>query len=156
MTNPTRVFTLQRDHDITGISGTGTVAHGVQWPDGTVTLRWTGPRPSTVHWNSIDDVIAINGHGGATRIIWAVEPIMTVPDGLDTNPNATSGYTDGCPRCPDGHRPSASGTWGAHVLQPRPDAAPGSYPMTIVVQRPAGEHVSDADAAWVRARLNQF
>lgn len=70
MTQP-RVFTLQRDHDITGISGTGPVAHGVQWPDGTVTIRWTGPRPSTVNWNSIDDVIAINGHGGTTRIIWA-------------------------------------------------------------------------------------
>ncbi|MFE5582523.1 hypothetical protein [Kitasatospora sp. NPDC056531] len=78
MTDQPRLFRLQRDHDVTGISGTGTVAHGVRWPDGTATIRWTGNRPSTVQWASIDDAIAIHGHGGHTRIEWAPMPIPHV------------------------------------------------------------------------------
>ncbi|MGW2495862.1 hypothetical protein ACWCV2_15360 [Streptomyces pseudogriseolus] len=75
MTSSTpRLFHLERDTDVTGVSGTGRVADGVQWPDGTVALRWIGDRPSTVLWGSVDDVAAIHGHGGATRIVWADEP----------------------------------------------------------------------------------
>lgn len=66
----TRLFTLQRDTDITGISGTGTVADGVLWPDGTVSVRWRGDRPSTVAWDSLADAEYVHGHGGATRIVW--------------------------------------------------------------------------------------
>lgn len=68
-----RIFHLQRDHDVSGVSGTGRIADGVLWPDGTATLRWRGDRPSTVHWDRLDDAIAIHGHGGATRIVWADE-----------------------------------------------------------------------------------
>lgn len=66
----TRRFRLDRDTDITGVSGTGTVADGVVWPDGTVSIRWRGDRPSAVFWNSIADAEAVHGHGGATRIVW--------------------------------------------------------------------------------------
>ncbi|MGV9271496.1 LuxR C-terminal-related transcriptional regulator [Kitasatospora sp. NPDC003701] len=76
MSTQPRLFHLQRDTDITGVSGTGTVAHGVQWPDGTVTIRWAGDRPSTVQWASIDDAEAVHGHGGHTRIIWADAPFL--------------------------------------------------------------------------------
>jgi hypothetical protein len=64
-----RLFHLQRDHDVSGVSGTGRVANGVLWPDGTVSLRWIGERPSTVHWDRLEDA----EHGGATRIVWADE-----------------------------------------------------------------------------------
>ena len=64
-----KVFQLHRDVDVSGVSGTGVVADGVEWPDGTCTIRWRGQRQSTVNWNSLDDVIAIHGHGGATRIV---------------------------------------------------------------------------------------
>lgn len=63
-------FYLYRHQDLNGISGTGIVADGVQWPDGAVTMRWRGARPSTVNWNSIEDAEAIHGHGGATVIVW--------------------------------------------------------------------------------------
>jgi transcriptional regulator with XRE-family HTH domain len=66
-----RPFWLQRDHDVSGVSGTGIVAHGCLWPDGTASVRWTGERPSTVFWDSIDDAIAVHGHGGHTRIVFA-------------------------------------------------------------------------------------
>lgn len=65
-----RLFTLVRHEDVTGISGTGVVADGVCWPDGAVAVRWRGERQSTVVWQSMDDVQAIHGHGGATSIVW--------------------------------------------------------------------------------------
>ncbi|WP_237773040.1 hypothetical protein [Streptomyces luteocolor] len=68
-----RPFHLQRDHDVSGVSGTGIVAHGVLWPDGTASVRWAGPRPSIVFWDSIDDALAVHGHGGHTRLVFADE-----------------------------------------------------------------------------------
>lgn len=65
-----KTFQLARDIDVSGISGTGVVADGVVFPDGTCVIRWRGGRQSTVVWPSIDDVEAIHGHGGATRIVW--------------------------------------------------------------------------------------
>lgn len=65
-----RLFQLERDVDVSGISGTGTVADGVVFPDGVCVIRWRGDRQSTVVWPSIEDVEAIHGHGGATRIVW--------------------------------------------------------------------------------------
>lgn len=66
-----RTFHLQRDEDVSGISGTGRVAEGVEFSDGTVVIRWTaGDRHSTVVWSDMAGVEAIHGHGGATRIVW--------------------------------------------------------------------------------------
>jgi hypothetical protein len=70
MTEQPRRFHLQRDRDISGVSGTGIVALGCLWPDGTASVRWLGARPSTVHWDRMDDAVAVHGHGGATRIVW--------------------------------------------------------------------------------------
>lgn len=67
-----RLFHLQRDVDVSGISGTGIVADGVVFPDGVAVIRWRGERQSTVVWPSIEDVEAIHGHGGATRIVWGI------------------------------------------------------------------------------------
>jgi hypothetical protein len=66
-----RRFVLNRIEDETGVSGIGLVAHGVQFPDGTVVLRWcVGEHRSTVIWDSMAAVEAIHGHGGKTRIDW--------------------------------------------------------------------------------------
>ncbi|MDX2749606.1 phage tail tape measure protein [Streptomyces scabiei] len=66
-----RPFVLQRDHDVSGVSGVGIVADGCCWPDGTVAIRWRGDKPSTVFWDRLDDAIAVHGHGGSTRVVWA-------------------------------------------------------------------------------------
>lgn len=75
----TRTFVLIRDVDVTGMSGTGPVADGVVFPDGTTVLRWrdvTGPnydrgvRATTVVHESPESVLALHGHGGVTRIEW--------------------------------------------------------------------------------------
>jgi hypothetical protein len=68
-------FVLQRITDVSGVSGTGVVAHGVEFPDGTVALRWVGGNPTSVvfHDNGMASVEAIHGHGGNTRIVWTYE-----------------------------------------------------------------------------------
>jgi len=63
-------FLLVRDEDVTGVSGTGVVAQGVEFHDGTVVLRWLGPNPTTVVHERIESVQAVHGHGGKTRIVW--------------------------------------------------------------------------------------
>jgi D-hexose-6-phosphate mutarotase len=65
-----RVFVLYRRIDETGVSGTGIVAHGVQWTDGTVAVRWLGENPSTVIWDNIDKAMAVHGHDGKTVVVW--------------------------------------------------------------------------------------
>lgn len=72
-------FGLIRDHDVTGISGTGRVADGTLWPDGTVSVRWRGDRPSIVHWDALADVERVHGHGGHTRIVWDTEQQAPTP-----------------------------------------------------------------------------
>lgn len=67
-----KTFNLQREIDETGISGTGLVAEGVEFKDGTVVLRWCAPGnpQSTVVWPDITAVERIHGHGGNTKIVW--------------------------------------------------------------------------------------
>jgi hypothetical protein len=65
-----RRFFFQRDEDVSGASGTGIVVHGIEFNDGTCVVHWLGDRPSTVVWKSIEDAIAIHGHGGGTRLVW--------------------------------------------------------------------------------------
>ncbi len=73
MSDSHRRFLLQRDTDVTGVSGTGIVAEGVEFSeDGLVVLRWIGGFPTSVvfHDRGIESVIAVHGHDGATRVVW--------------------------------------------------------------------------------------
>lgn len=67
-----RAFHLQRDDDETGVSGTGVVAEGVEFSDGTVALRWTSAWPTSVvfHERGMESVEHVHGHGGKTRVVW--------------------------------------------------------------------------------------
>jgi len=79
-----KLFKMVRDVDVTGISGTGVVATGVEFDDGTVVIRWQGERPSTVIWASLRDAVAIHGHDGKTRFVdlVGVEALATEPDDI--------------------------------------------------------------------------
>ncbi|GAB3251261.1 hypothetical protein [Kineosporia babensis] len=70
-----KLFRMVRDRDFTGVSGTGHVADGVEWPDGAVSIRWLAlPAASTVHWDAPDGLehaVQVHGHGGLTRFVWA-------------------------------------------------------------------------------------
>jgi len=67
-----RRFRLIRHEDVSGVSGTGVVAHGVQWPDGAVSMRWGVPGldPSYANWDSIEAVERVHGHQGKTDVEW--------------------------------------------------------------------------------------
>ena len=65
-----RRFILCRDIDHTGVSGTGVIASGVEFDDGTAVMRWRGETCSTSIWTSIADLLAVHGHDGATRLRW--------------------------------------------------------------------------------------
>jgi len=63
-----RRFVLQRNEDVSGVSGTGVVAEGVEFSDGTVVIRWRGEYSSTVIWPDLRHVEVIHGHDGRTVI----------------------------------------------------------------------------------------
>jgi hypothetical protein len=63
-----RLFHLKRAKDVSGVSGTGIVAEGVEFGDGTCVIRWLTATPSTAIYASIQDLEKIHGHEGATVI----------------------------------------------------------------------------------------
>lgn len=71
MSGRMRRFELHREHDVSGVSGVGVVAEGVEFSDGHAAVRWvTGEHRSTVAWDDVESVEVIHGHGGATKIVW--------------------------------------------------------------------------------------
>lgn len=69
-----RLFVLSRIEDESGVSGTGIVAEGVEFSDGTVALRWRSHIKSTAIYESIRACEAIHGHGGKTRVQYQNPP----------------------------------------------------------------------------------
>jgi hypothetical protein len=65
-----RTFRLERREDVSKVSGTGTVAEGVEFSDGRVAMRWLSQRPTTTLFESIEDLIWIHGHGGTTEVVY--------------------------------------------------------------------------------------
>jgi hypothetical protein len=73
-------FVLYRHRDVSGVSGTGIVADGFEFPDGRVCMRWRGEDGSTVIHDSITTVEKIHGHGGNTVVVWISEDLGTMAE----------------------------------------------------------------------------
>ena len=89
MAIPMRRFELHRNFDVSGVSGVGIVAEGVEfgkalditWPDGVhtnlpagwVRLVWLTAVGSSGLYASAGEVEALHGHGGATVLVWLDE-----------------------------------------------------------------------------------
>jgi hypothetical protein len=65
-----RRFRLYRSVDVTGVSGVGTIAEGVEFNDGWVALRWCSQTPSMILYVDVADMLRVHGHGGTTTICW--------------------------------------------------------------------------------------
>lgn len=62
-------FYLDRITDETGISGTGRVAEGVIFSNGSCAMVWLTQYWSVAVYPNIDHVIAIHGHNGKTKVV---------------------------------------------------------------------------------------
>lgn len=88
-----RLFRLERDTDVTGISGTGVVAEGCEFDDGTVALRWRGQWATTVvHDEGIASVHHINGHDGKTRVVWLGYDNQELPEAPEPESTTQRGF----------------------------------------------------------------
>lgn len=65
-----RRFSLLRDDDPSGVSGTGQVAEGCLSTNGKVALFWTTRYRSVCLYDSLAEMEAIHGHGGKTHVHW--------------------------------------------------------------------------------------
>lgn len=70
MPSAPRRFFFKRKVDVSGTSGTGWVAEGVVFHDGTVALRWRTDTASTGLYGSMEELKKIHGHEGNTEIIF--------------------------------------------------------------------------------------
>lgn len=66
----TRTFTVYRKEDETGISGTGEVAEGIEFSDGTVAVHWLSHTASTGIYGNMKQFNTLHGHDGKTHIAW--------------------------------------------------------------------------------------
>lgn len=73
MGNKPRLFVLRRTEDVGGVSGVGDVAEGVVFSDGTAVIRWTSVHRSTAVYADIDELAAIHGHDGRTKVVFLGE-----------------------------------------------------------------------------------
>jgi len=69
-----RRFQLVRREDVSGMSGTGVVAEGIEFRDDMVAYRWLTAPGTTQIADSIHDVTHIHGHNGKTTVRWLDDP----------------------------------------------------------------------------------
>ena len=74
-----RRFQLHRDEDETGVSGTGIVAEGVEFTNGSVSFTWLGPHRCFDNYESMKTVEELHGHGGKTRVVY-IDPKLNGQD----------------------------------------------------------------------------
>jgi len=65
-----RLFHLVRREDVSGVSGTGVVAEGVQFANGKCALNWLTRYTSVAIYDDIETLITIHEHGGRTVVQW--------------------------------------------------------------------------------------
>lgn len=63
-----RRFHLVRTMDVSGTSGVGRVADGIQFSNGTAVISWNTTPSSIATYGSVEDIESIHGHNGATTV----------------------------------------------------------------------------------------
>jgi hypothetical protein len=72
-TSTMRRFALVRTEDVSGTSGTGIVAEGVEFSNGSVVMHWLSQLESLEFCANMHVVLQIHGHGGRTSVQWVDE-----------------------------------------------------------------------------------
>ena len=68
-----RRFNLVRHDDVSGVSGVGRVAQGIEFDSGEVEMCWLGTYRIVEHAPNIHAIVAVHGHGGKTVVEWLDE-----------------------------------------------------------------------------------
>lgn len=61
---------MVRNEDESGVSGTGVVAYGVEFPNGQCVMYWLTAYSSIAIYPTAQELISIHGHGGKTTLRW--------------------------------------------------------------------------------------
>ncbi len=129
-----------RHIDYTGVSGIGVVAYGVTFADGQVVLRWCSAHPATSMWNSIEDMLAVHGHGDATSVEWIDAPYGDLED-LTSHAAGVRGRRR-ADKASDGAREQAPAPSpepsAAPPATPQPEPLPTAPPEPLPRRRPSG------------------
>lgn len=64
-----KVFILYREEDVSGVSGIGVVAEGIEFDNGKCAVSWRSQYGSVKIFDSISIIEKIHGHGGKTKIM---------------------------------------------------------------------------------------
>jgi hypothetical protein len=138
MTNPAsrktsyggmRRFRIDRYADPTGVSGTGCVAQGVVFSDGSTVVRWLGKSPTTTVHDSVESVEAIHLHGGASKLRW--EDPICFACGTEIDRCTVGGQW--CGAC------GANGG-STMYLETRPDPSQGSWAPAVRIEAQKSGH----------------
>lgn len=65
-----RRFNLVRREDVSGVSGTGIVAQGIEFDNGKASMCWLGTYHTIENADNIHVIERIHGHDGRTTISW--------------------------------------------------------------------------------------
>ena len=65
-----RTFEIIRHEDVSGVSGTGKVAEGVEFHDGQCVISWFGEHHICEVSTDINTWLAVHGHGEKTTVNW--------------------------------------------------------------------------------------
>lgn len=65
-----RAFLLKRNVDVSGVSGTGVVAEGVEFEDGKIAICWLGTYHSVEVIDNMHVLEKTHGHDGKTVVVW--------------------------------------------------------------------------------------
>lgn len=79
-----RTFILDRTDDLTGTSGTGVVAEGVQFSSGQVALHWLSQLEAVNVYGNALVLETLHGHGGGTRVMWQAQQLSDALKGFLT------------------------------------------------------------------------
>lgn len=69
---PPRRFYLERENDVTGLSGTGRVLEGVLWQGGKVTVQWRPPLSTITIYDSFEifEQLHVHVHSSTNVVRW--------------------------------------------------------------------------------------
>lgn len=113
------LFQLNREVDISGVSGTGVVAQGVRFDNGKVAVTFiSGPVSSVIVYDSFHDALQVHAHGGHTAFEEVAatnqESALTMAK-VEAYDHSMKLVCEYCNQGLTGFKPQGSGVWKHEV-----------------------------------------